>query len=236
VRHRAAERLEVHFLPGHRLDDLGAGDEHVRGLLHHEDEVGHGRGINGPARARTHDERDLRDHARAPDVAHEDVAVGAERDHALLDPRPAGVVDADDRAADLGREVHDLDHLLAHDLAQRAAEDGEVLGEHAYAATVDGAVAGDDGVAPGPVLVQAEVVDPVTDEGVELLEAAGVEQLLDPLARGVLALRVLLLDRGLRALERVVAQPLELGDLLLVGLGCLLARHGGAECSGASAG
>jgi len=66
-------------------------------------------------------------------------------------------------------------------------------------------------------------------EGVELLEGARVEQLLDPLAGGVLALGVLLLDRGLRGgVDRLVAKLLELGELLLVGLGSLLARHGGA--------
>jgi hypothetical protein len=43
VCHGAAQRLEVHLLAGHRLDHLGARDEHVRGLLDHEDEVGHGR-------------------------------------------------------------------------------------------------------------------------------------------------------------------------------------------------
>ena len=104
--------------------------------------------VDGAARARPHDQPDLRDHARALDVAHEDVAVGAERDDALLDPRAARVVDADHRAADLGGQVHDLAHLLGHDLAQRAAEDGEVLGEDADPAAVDRAVAGDDRVAP----------------------------------------------------------------------------------------
>ena len=131
----------------------------------------------------------------AHDVADEDVAVGAERDDALLDARAARVVDADDRAADLGRQVHDLAHLLGHDLAERAAEDGEVLAEDAHRAAVDRAVAGDDGVAPGPVLLHVEVERAVADEGVELLERARVEQLLDPLARGQLALGVLLLLR-----------------------------------------
>ncbi len=133
VGHRAAERLEVDLLAGDRLDDVGAGDEHVRGLLHHEDEVGDRRRVDRAARARAHDQADLRDDARALDVAHEDVAVGAERDDALLDPRAARVVDADHGAADLGRQVHDLAHLLGHDLAERAAEDGEVLGEDADA-------------------------------------------------------------------------------------------------------
>ena len=157
VGHRAAERLEVDLLAGHRLDDVGTGDEHVRRLLHHEDEVGDRGGVDGAAGAGAHDQADLRDDARAHDVAHEDVAVGAERDDALLDPRAARVVDPDDRAADLGRQVHDLAHLLGHDLAERAAEDGEVLGEDADAPAVDGAVAGDDRVAPRAVALHAEL-------------------------------------------------------------------------------
>ena len=142
VRHRPTELLEADLLAGDRLDHVGAGDEHVRGLLDHEDEVGDGRRVDGPAGARAHDQADLGDHPRALDVAHEHVAVGAERHHPLLDAGPAGVVDADHRAADLGRQIHDLAHLLAHHLAQGAAEDGEVLAEHAHGAPVDQTVAG----------------------------------------------------------------------------------------------
>ena len=65
VGHGAAELLELDLLAGDRLDHVGARDEHVRGLLDHEDEVGHGRGVDGAARARAHDQRDLRDHARS---------------------------------------------------------------------------------------------------------------------------------------------------------------------------
>ena len=209
VGHRAAELLEGRLLAGDGLDHVGARDEHVRGLLHHEDEVGHRRRVDGAARAGAHDHADLRDHAGALDVADEHVAVGAERDDALLDPRAAGVVDADHGAADLGREVHDLAHLLRHHLAQRAAEDGEVLAEDAHRPAVDRAVAGDHRVAPGPLLLHVELVGPVADEGVELPERARVEQLLDPLAGGQLALRVLLLDRVLGGrVDRLVAQLL----------------------------
>ena len=84
---------------------------------------------------------------RGVHVAAEDLAVQAERDHALLDAGAGALVDADDRAAGLDREVHHLGDLLAVDLAERAAEDGEVLGEHADLAAVDGAVAGDHAVA-----------------------------------------------------------------------------------------
>ncbi len=158
VRHRPAQLLEAHFLAGDRLDHVGARDEHVRGLLDHEDEVGDRGRVDRAARARAHDQADLRDHARALHVAHEHVAIGAERDDALLDARAAGVVDADHGAADLGRQVHDLAHLFAHHLAERAAEDGEVLAEHAYGAPFDRAVAGHHRIAPGPVLLHVEVV------------------------------------------------------------------------------
>ena len=101
---------------------------------------------------------------RGVDVAPEDLAVQTERDHPLLDPRAPRVVDADHRAADLHREVHHLDDLLAEDLAQRAAEDGEVLGEHADLAAVDRPVPGDDAVAVGALLLQAEVAGAVARE------------------------------------------------------------------------
>ena len=65
-------------------------------------------------------------------------------------------------------------------------------------APVDRAVAGHHRVAPRPVLLHVEVVGAVAHERVELLEGARVEQLLDALARRVLAARVLLL-LGLRA-------------------------------------
>ncbi len=230
VGHRSAELLELHLLAGHGLDHVGAGDEHVRGLLHHEDEVGHGGRVDGAARARAHDQRDLRDHAGALHVAHEHVAVGAERDHALLDARAARVVDADHRAADLGRQIHDLHHLLGHHLAQRAAEHGEVLGEDAHRAAVDRAVAGDHGVAPGLVLLHPELGGAVAHERVQLLEGARVEQLLDPLASRELAPGVLLLLRLGIGVDRLLAQLVELGELLLVCLGCLL-PHGAADSS-----
>ena len=41
--HGAAKFLLGDLLVGHRLDDIGAGDEHVGGAGSHEDEVGDGR-------------------------------------------------------------------------------------------------------------------------------------------------------------------------------------------------
>ena len=63
-----------------------------------------------------------------------------------------------------------------NDLAERAAEDGEVLGEDARPAAVDRAVAGDDAVAVGAVAAPAEAVRAVPGVLVELDEDALVEQ------------------------------------------------------------
>ncbi len=108
----AAELFGRHRLVGHGLHHVGAGDEHVARVLHHEDEVGHGGRIDVAARARAHDDGDLRDDARGQHVAQEHLAVAAERGDALLDARAAGIEQADDRRAVLQRHVLDLGDLL----------------------------------------------------------------------------------------------------------------------------
>ena len=99
----------------------------------------------------------------------------------------------------LDRQVHDLADLLGVGLGERAAEDGEVLGEDVDQPAVDRAVAADDSVARDLLALHAEVGAAVGDEGVDLHEGAGVEQQLDALAGGELARRVLLADAVLPA-------------------------------------
>jgi hypothetical protein len=190
----AAELLGRHDLVRDRLHHVRAGDEHVARVADHEDEVGHGGRVHVAAGAGAHDDGDLRDDAGGDDVAPEDLAVAAERRDALLDARPAGVEEADDRRAGLERHVLDLGDLLRVRLGQRAAEDGEVLGEDEDRAAVDGAPAGHDAVARDLLPGHAEVRRPVLDEHVELLERAVVEEEVDALPRGQLAALVLRLD------------------------------------------
>ena len=210
----AAQVLHADVLAGDGLDDVRAGDEHLRGAVDHHHEVGQRGGVDVAAGRRAHDQRDLRDDAGGLHVAVEDVAVQAEGDHALLDARAAALVDADQRAAGLEREVLHLDDLLAVHLAERAAEDGDVLAEHAHRAAVDGAVAGDHPVAVGPVVLQAEHGGAVPGELVELDEGALVQQHGDPLPGGLLAPGVLLGHRPLRAgVHRLVVAGLQLGQL-----------------------
>ena len=194
---RAAELLEADVLARHGLHDVGPRDEHVRRPLGHQHEVRDRRRVDRAAGAGPHDQRDLRDDAGGLNVAPEDLRVARERDDALLDPRAAGVVDPDDGAADLDGHVHHLADLLGEDLGERAAEDGEVLTEHAHRPPEHGAVAGDDRVTPGPLVAHPELALAVADEPVELDERARIEQELDPLAGEQLAALVLPLDRVL---------------------------------------
>src|SRR5665811_2036948 len=157
VGHGAAQVLERNVLTGHGLDDVRPCDEHVAGAFDHEDEVGHGRRVHGSTGTGTHDQRYLGDHPRRVDVAVEDAGVARERDDTLLDPRAARVVDAEARRAHLHGQVHHLADLVGEHLAQRSAEDGEVLREDEHQATVHGAVSGDHAIAVGPTGIHAEV-------------------------------------------------------------------------------
>ena len=194
-----AEPLHRHVLMRHGADDLGAGDEHVARALRHEHEIGDRRRVHRAAGAGTEDRRDLRHHAGRDRVAQKDVGVPGKRDDALLDARSPGVVEADDRDAELEGEVHDLADLLGVGLRERTAEDREVLREHRGLPPVDAAEPGDHAVARDALALHPEVVAAVRDEAIDLVEAAGVEQEVEPLPGRELAGRVLLVDASLAA-------------------------------------
>src|SRR6185437_4180794 len=153
------------------------------------------------ARARAHDDGDLRDHAGAHHVALEDFAVTRERSYTFLNARAARIEQADDRRAVLQRHVLHLADLLGVRFGQRAAEDGEVLREDIDHAAVDGAPAGDHAIACDAVLLRAEIGVAMFDEHVELLERAGIEEEFEALARGELAAGVLGVDALLATAE-----------------------------------
>ena len=206
----AAELFCRHRLVGYGLHHVRPGDEHVGGVAHHEDEVGHRRRIDVAAGAGTHDDGNLRNDARGQHVALEHLGIAAECGHALLDAGAAGIVDADDGRAVPQRHVLHLLDLFGMRLRQRAAEHREILGEQKDRAAVDGAPAGDDAVAGDLLLLHAEIGGAMLDEHVELLERAFIEKNLDTLARGQLAALVLRVDAGLAAAHAgILAPPLE---------------------------
>ena len=187
VCHRAAELLLGHVLMRHRLDHVGASDEHVGSVARHKNEIGDGRRVDRAARARAEDGADLRNHAARERVAQENIGVARERHHAFLNARAARIVEPDHGRALAHREVHDLRDLRRVRFGKRAAENGEVLREDVDEPPVDAAVAGDESVARGPLLFHPEILAVVPDEFVQLLERAFIEQQIDALARAELA-------------------------------------------------
>ena len=186
-----AQLLGGDLLAGDGLDHLGTGDVHVGGLLHHDDEVGHSGGVDRPAGAGTHDGRDLGHHSRGVDVALENLAVTAQGFHPLLDAGSARIVEAQDGRAVAHGQVHDLADLLSEDPGQGASEDGEVLRENVNQPVVYLTPAGDHPVAGDLFVLHAEIGAAVHPEPVEFLEGAFVQEVVDPLPGGHLALGVL---------------------------------------------
>ena len=190
----AAQSLGTDLLVGHSLDDVGTGDEHTGRVLDHKREIGERRGVNRTAGAGTQDDRDLGDDTGGQDIAVEYLTVGGQRVHPLLDTRPAGVVDPNDRRTVLQRQVEHLADFLAVGLSHRPAQHGKVLGKDVHGPAVYLAPAGDDAVAWITPLGQTKVSRPVGDELAQFVERAGVEQIVQPLAGGQFAPRVLAFD------------------------------------------
>ena len=179
MRHGAAQFFGRHFFGRDRLDDGRARDEHLARVLDHEDEIRDGWAVDGAARTRSHDDRDLRDNARGGRIAEEDAAKARERIDALLDAGTTRIVDADARRTHLECEALHLPDLVGVLLAEAAARDREVLRIGVDQTAVDRAVARDDAVARHVLLVHAEVRAAVFDEHIELDERILVKELLE---------------------------------------------------------
>src|SRR5262249_13945807 len=104
---------------------------------------------------------------------------------------PAGVVDKNERAAGFQGPLHHVGDLEGVDLAGRAAQHGEVLAGEVDEPAVDGGGPGDDPVGGGFLAGQAELDLAALGEQAELLEAAGIDEGVDALAGGELALLLL---------------------------------------------
>ncbi len=191
----AAEPVLRDLLTGDRLDDVRAGDEHLRGLADHEDEVGEGGAVGRAARTRAEHHADLRDDAGGLGVALEDAAVAGEGGDALLDTGAGAVVEGDQGRTGRDGHVHDLVDLRGVGLAQGAAEDTEVVRVDEDRAALDRAPAGDDTVGVRLLGLQAEAHGAVPAQLLDLTEGPGVEEQVDALPAGQLPLGVLRLGR-----------------------------------------
>ena len=176
MRHRTSQFFLRDDFVGDGLHNIGAGNEHVARILHHEDEVCHRWRIDGTTCARPHDHADLRHHTTGQHIALEHLGIAAERRHTFLDARTAAVVKADNRSADLHRHIHHLAHFLCKAFGKRTTEDGEILAEDIDQTAIDRAAAGDHTIAGDLLLLHAEVGAVMFDIHVDLFKAALIQQ------------------------------------------------------------
>ena len=190
--HRPTQIIEADLLAGDALDDVRPGDKHVGGLLHHEDEVGHGRGVDCPPGGGTHDRRDLGDYPAPDGVPIKDLAIAAQRVDALLNAGPPRVVQSHQGRPGLQGQIHHLANLLGVHLPQGTGPGGEVLGIGKDYPALHLAETGDHPVRRDFHLLHPEVDAAMGDEQVGFLEAPGVEKKLQALPGAELARGVLL--------------------------------------------
>jgi len=209
-----AQLLERDFFVGDGLDDLGPGNEHVAGVLHHKDKVRQRGRVHGSAGARPHDDRDLRDQSRSQGVPQEDVPIPGEGHDSFLNTRPSRIIQADHRRTHLHGHIQDLDDLGSMGLAQGTTHHRSVLRIDVDQPTADGAVSGHHAVSQRDSFLQTKIVAAMRHERIDLLEGTLVEQELEPFASGLLAFFVLCFDRCLATtqfgLGLQLAQPLHL--------------------------
>ena len=174
----AAQFFLGNFFTGNGLNNVRAGNKHLGLLVHHDDKVSQSRGVSVAAGTSAHDDRNLWNYTRCLDVLVEGLGNPVQGDGAFLDTCASTFIKTNQWAAGGNRQLHNLDHLFAVNLAQCATEYGAVLGENADFASIDGAPAGNDTVGDNLLLGHAEVGGAVLSKHVGLDEGAFVEQVV----------------------------------------------------------
>jgi len=196
VHHSPAQILEGDLFVSDGLDHFGSRDEHMARLLDHEGKVRQSRGIDSSSCAGTHNNRDLWDNARCQRIAEENIGITAKGHDAFLNARAARIVDPDDGRAVLQGQVLDLGDLGGMSLAKGPTHDGEILGKDVDQPAADRTIARDHPITQGDALAHAKIAHMVCGQGIQLLEAALVQQRGDALSSGHLAFFMLLFNRA----------------------------------------
>src|SRR5437879_503816 len=138
----ASQLLGAYLFMGYGFYHVGAGNKHIRSVLHHQNKVSNCRTINRSACARTHDSRYLGYNAGSPGVPVKNVSIAAQRNYPFLDAGPAGIIEPNDRSPVFERVVHDLYDFFGMGFRERASENGKVLGKNIHQPAVYRSIAG----------------------------------------------------------------------------------------------
>ncbi len=110
---RASEFFKSNIFAGHGFNNVGSGNEHVGGLIHHHNKVSDRRGIHGASGARTHDQGNLGDHPRGHYVSRENFTVKSKCHNAFLDACTTRVIQTDHGTSGFERKIHYFDDFFA---------------------------------------------------------------------------------------------------------------------------
>ena len=184
----AAELLLGYALAGaHRHQRRPAGGQHAL-PLHHDDELHHGREQGAVPGRRAQHRRDRRRRAREPRHIHEMVHRRQPLADIFVRARPRPVEQPDQRHPVAERQFDHPVLLREVHQAERAAQHGEVLGDHAGNAPVDPPEAGHDAVGGRHlVLHRRHARRRMRRKPADLREAARIHEHGDALARRLLA-------------------------------------------------
>src|SRR5581483_1662095 len=149
----------------------------------HQNEIRNCRRINGATGTRSHDGRNLRNHATVQRISKKDIGVSRQRYNAFLNASPAGVVESDHRRTHLGRKIHNLDDFGCIGFRERSTKNSEVLCEDENQAALDSSVTSNETVAVVFLLSHSEIVSAMSDQLVCLFEGALVQQEVDAFTR-----------------------------------------------------
>ena len=189
----ATELLNGDILTGNGFYYLRTGDEHIRVLLGHHDEVGQSRAIYCSTRARTEDYRDLRHYAGSQNITLENLCISRECASTFLDTRATRVIETDDRRTEFHSLIHDIANLLRHGLRERTADYRCVLRKDKDQTAVDSTRTNSYAIAQEHFLLHAEIMAAVGKEHIHFLKRALVEQHVDALTSGVATLGMVFL-------------------------------------------
>ena len=195
VHARAAHLLEADRLADHHLRHSRRAEVHRGVAVAHDHDVAEGRDVGAARGARPEQHADLGNDARELDLGVEDpprAAAAGEHLDLVGDARAGRVDQVDHRHQVLERLLLDADDLLDGLGSPRAGLDGRVVGHQRDRAPAHRGHSGDHAVGPEAVLL------PVGEQRI-LDEGAGIDEPLDALAHGQLALVLRLVVVALRA-------------------------------------
>ena len=190
----AAQLFCSYFFTCYSLDNSRSCDEHLACLIYHEYEVRDSRRIYRAACARSHDHRDLRNHAGRNRVVVEDLAESGKSRNTFFYSGTAGILQSNDRCTHFQSHVLHFDDFFCVIFTQGSTAYSKVLRKCEYQSSVYLAIACYNAVTQQFFFVHAEVRASVFYEHIDFNKAVFIKKNVQSFSRSQLASGMLCFD------------------------------------------